>query len=256
MTIHQNLFPKNTWNTKALLFLHLSLGLIILSWNIPSTRLIWDYVDQKCFIFLHNWIQTSTFWQNFWAIANHKRIDWLHDIFMTSFFLYYIKKGGMILRVKRIAELLISILCFFSVICLINKTLIPTYLSISRHSPSLTYEGAIRLSTKVDWLYVKDHSRTCFPADHGTTAVLFVTTVFFLMGRRVGFIGLLYGILFCLPRLVVGAHYLSDILIGSAGIALFALTWLYFTPAMFFLTKMAENIIYRCNRVFNRKITV
>lgn len=256
MTKYQNVFPQNTWNIKSLLFLHLSLGLVILSWTMPSTRLIWDYVDQKCFIFLHNWIQTSTFWQNFWAIANHKRVDWLHDVFMASFFLYYIKKGGATLRVKRMAELLISVLCFFSVICLINKTLIPTCFSISRHSPSLIYQGAIRLSTKINWLYIKDHSRTCFPADHGTTAVLFVRTVFFLMERKIGLIALLYGIIFCLPRLVLGAHYLSDILVGSAGIALFSLAWLYFTPAMFYLTKVTENIFYRCNRIFSRRINV
>lgn len=256
MTTHKNIFPQSTWNIKSLLFFHLSLGLIILSWNIPVTRSIWDYVDQKSFFFLHKWILTSTFWQNFWAIANHKRVDWLHDILMASFFFYYIKQGKLNIRIKRIAELFVSILCFSSVICLINKTLIPTYLCISRHSPSLMYEGAIRLSTKINWLYIKDHSRTCFPADHGTTAVLFVTTVFFLMGRRMGFIALLYGIIFCLPRLVVGAHYLSDILIGSAGIGLSALAWLYFTPAMFFLTNIAENIINRCNRILNRKITV
>lgn len=256
MTTPTNVFPQSTWKIKSLLFFHLSLGLIILSWNIPVTRSIWDYVDQKSFFFLHKWIFTSTFWQNFWAIANHKRIDWLHDIFMGSFFFYYIQQGKVDMRVKRIAELLVSILCFSTVICLINKTLIPAYLCISRHSPSLMYEGAIRLSTKINWLYIKDHSRTCFPADHGTTAVLFVTTVFFLMGRRIGFLALLYGIIFCLPRLVVGAHYLSDILIGSAGIGLFALAWLYFTPAMFSLTKIVENIINRCNRIVNRKITV
>lgn len=256
MKTHKNIFPKSTWNIKSLLLFHLSLGVIILSWNIPFTRSIWDYVDQKSFFFLHKWILTSTFWQNFWAIANHKRVDWLHDVLMASFFFYYIKQGEVHIRIKRIAELFVSILSFSSVICLINKILIPTYLSISRHSPSLVYESAIRLSTKINWLYIKDHSRTCFPADHGTTAVLFITTVFFLMGRRMGFIALLYGILFCLPRLVVGAHYLSDILIGSVGIGLSALAWLYFTPAMFFLTNMAENIINRCNRILNRKITV
>lgn len=256
MTTRKNVFPLSTWNVKSLLFFHLSVGLIILSWNISITRSIWDQIDQKFFFFLHKWILTSPFWQNFWAIANHKRVDWLHDIFMGSFFFYYIKKGKENMRIKRIAELLISILCFSIIICLINKTIIPAYLCLSRHSPSLMYEGAIRLSTKINWLYIKDHSRTCFPADHGTTAVLFVTTVFFLMGRKIGFMALLYGIIFCLPRLVVGAHYLSDILIGSAGIGLLALAWLYFTPAMFFLTKMAENIISRCNQILIRKTTV
>lgn len=256
MKTQHNGFPQNAWNIKSLLLLHFCLGVIILSWLFPVSRPIWDYIDQRCFMFLHKWIYTSTFWQNFWAIANHKRVDWLHDICMTSFFFYYIRKGGTTMRVKRIAELFISILCFFSVICLINKTLIPNFFCISRHSPSLIYEGAIRLSTKINWLYIKDHSRTCFPADHGTTAVLFVTTVFFLMGRKIGLIALIYGIIFCLPRLVVGAHYLSDILIGSSGIGLFALAWLYFTPAMFLLTRMTANIIDGCNKIFNRKITV
>lgn len=256
MATQENRFPQKNWQVRPLLMLHLSLGIVILSWIIPSTRFAWDYIDQKCFTFLHSWIQTSVFWQNFWAIANHKRVDWLHDIFMGSFFLYYIKKGGAILRVRRIAELIISILCFFSVICIINKTLIPAYFSISRYSPSLVYESAIRLSTKINWLYIKDHSRTCFPADHGTTAVLFIGTVFFLMGRRIGIFALLYGTLFCLPRLIVGAHYLSDILVGSAGIALFSLAWLYFTPAMFYLTKATENIFYRCNRIYSRRINV
>lgn len=256
MRNHQNIFPRNMWDIQSLLLVHIGIGIIILSWIIPSTRYIWDCIDQKCFTFLHHWIQTSIFWQNFWAIANHKRIDWLHDIFMGSFFLYYIKKGGIELRARRFAELLVSILCFFSIICLINKTFIPAYFSISRYSPSLVYENAIRLSTKINWLYVKDHSRTCFPADHGTTAVLFIRTVFFLMGRRTGIVAFIYGIIFCLPRLIVGAHYVSDILVGSASIALLGLAWLYSTPAMFYLTNVFENTIYKCNRAVNRKLNV
>ena len=93
-------------------------------------------------------------------------------------------------------------------------------------------------------------SQSSFPSDH---AVLFfaLATGIFLASRRAGWFSLVYGTtVICLPRLYLGAHYLTDILAGAAiGIFLawlanrqairkpltsWALQWLDARPAQFY----------------------
>lgn len=241
----QKNYPQKNWNIKSLIFVHLFVIFLLSTWYLPLTRTAWNLIDQQVFFLLNASLKHS-FWQNFWALANHKKTDWLHDVFMLLFFFFYIKKAlGKKEKVQRASELIASILFFALTIFTINKTLVPNFFHLSRSSPSITYEGAIRLSQILDWLAIKDYSRCCFPADHGTTASLFVGTIYLLMGRKAGFIALLYGIFFCLPRLVVGAHFTTDILIGSVPIALIALGWAYLSPFFFHFTSIIAKIMHR-----------
>ena len=104
-------------------------------------------------------------------------------------------------------------------ICLVNGILFPEFIHIPRKSPTMVDKTAFRLSSVIDWITVKDHSRKSFPGDHATTAVLFTWMIFYLMGWRKGLLAIFYAVFFCLPRLITGAHWLTDVLIGSGSIA-------------------------------------
>lgn len=233
-------------NYKKLFIPPFCVFLLFFTWINPHTRPLWDLLDQKTFDFLNPWVQTSPFWQNFWAFAGHRMMDWIHDIVMLLFFALNIKWAHSALKKRKVAELVFSIVFIALIICLVNGILFPEFIHIPRKSPTMVDKEAFRLSSVIEWTKVKDHSRKSFPGDHATTAILFTSLVFHLMGRKMGFIALLYAIFFCLPRLIVGAHWLTDNLMGSASIAILATSLAFGTP----FAKVCINLLEKC---FKRK---
>lgn len=230
-----------TWNFRGF---GIAVGAVILligSLFFPPTRYIWDLIDQNLFLLINSWIATNPLSQNIVAILNYKRFDWVHDLVFLTFFIIYVKNAPREKRLYRIAQVLFAVLLAALVILYINKTLLSTTYRINRDSPSLYFPNCTRLSEKVTWLFVKDYSRCSFPADHGTTACLFIGVIHILMGARAGLFATLYALFFVSPRLIVGAHWLTDILVGSASIAILALAIGYCTPlAELFVQKITK----------------
>lgn len=217
-------------NYKKLLIPLVIVALIWASWLAPWTRPTWDLIDQKTFQFLNSWVHHSSFWQNFWAFTGTRAMDWIHDVVMLLFFLVSIKSAHEALRMRKIAELIFSIFFIALVICMVNGILFPEFIHMPRKSPTMVDKEAFRLGSVIDWINVKDHSRKSFPGDHATTGVLFACLIFHLMGKRLGFLAILYAIFFCLPRLIAGAHWLTDNLMGSASIAIGLTSLAFGTP--------------------------
>ena len=223
---------------KKLLICHLIIAILYLTWLIPPFSAAWQWIDVKAYPLLASLLTPNPTIRGFWAICNSPWIDWFHDIIIASFLIYYIFKGP---KLKRLANVLTAILFAALIITVVNRVH-PT--RVQRKSPTKVYKWtAPRLSKEVTWVKVKDKSSASFPSDHAVTALLFVGIIFILMGPRMGLLASYYGIFFILPRLVVGAHWLSDIFVGSASIALFALSWFYGTP-------LAQRISYMIERGF------
>jgi membrane-associated phospholipid phosphatase len=108
-----------------------------------------------------------------------------------------------------------------------------------RSSPTLVTPDAVRLSELVTWIKVKDRGSTTFPGDHAL--VIFSTVGFFWIcaGRYLGVIATTLLIPFTLPRLIGGAHWISDILVGALSMALLLLSLSYATP---FAARLANAI--------------
>jgi len=229
---------------KRFFFLSLITILILCStWMLKPFSSYWQKLDESAFFFLNNWIATNPFWQKFWAIINHKQTDWVFDIVMLSFFIPYIFMGDKKLRITRAKNVLIVIACIGFTIIFFNRYLAVKWLHLHRLSPSLVFEDAPRLSDLVPWIKNKVTSRNCFPADHGTTACLFAISVFLLMGRKIGILATIVATFFILPRLIVGAHWLSDVLVGALSIALFSMgvVSLILTPKERHAPKLQKN---------------
>ena len=238
---------KVKMNYKKLLIPLLIVLLTYISWMIPWTRHLWDIIDLKTFNYLNTWVQSSPFWQNFWAFTGHRIMDWIHDGLMLLFFLVGIIKVPIALKKRKIAELIFCA-CFIAlVISLVNGMLFPEFIHMPRKSPKMVDPEAFRLSSVIEWTKVKDHSRKSFPGDHGTTAALFACLIFHLKGRKIGLLALAYAVFFCLPRLVVGAHWLTDTLIGSASIGILATSLAFGTPLAATCIQWIEKLLQRTN---------
>ncbi len=205
---------------------------MILLWSLftPATKIFWETIDVAFFKTINSTLKGNPNWQLFWAFANHKIADWVEDLCVLCFFFAYVIQARKGLRLRRVAELLFSVLYIALIIYFVNKTLFREYLEIPRLSPTLSVDNSVHLSQEIPWLSIKDDSAKSFPGDHGTTALLFAASFSYFAGRRLGFLAFLYATFLCLPRLITGAHWLSDVLVGSGCITIFFLGWAFCTP--------------------------
>jgi len=231
------------WNLKKLLIPPAIMLTVLLSWLSPLFRPYWDALDAKTFSLLNPWVQTNPFWQHFWAFASTRTMDWIHDGIMFCFFFIGVRKAVLAHRRKKIAECIFAVLCIALTICLVNGILFPEFIHLPRKSPTMIDKTAFRLSSVIDWAGVKDHSRKSFPGDHATMAVLFVSFIYHLMGWRLGLMATLYGIFFCLPRLILGAHWLTDVAIGSAFIGITMSSLFMGSPLYYYIVSGIEWLI-------------
>ncbi len=204
--------------------------LLYATWLLPGTRDVWAFIDRHVFLFLNSWIAKSPFWQHFWAYANHNLTDWLFDVVMLAFFSLYVINAPRYLRVRCTVEVIYTIALFSLTIVLINHYFFGKFIHWKRYSPTLVIEGSTRLSEIIQGVKIKDASRRSFPGDHGTTCLLFVLTIYLKMGARYGLLALGVTSFFILPRMILGAHWFSDIAVGSLSIALFALAVGHISP--------------------------
>jgi membrane-associated phospholipid phosphatase len=94
-------------------------------------------------------------------------------------------------------------------------------------------------------MVIKDETVTCFPGDHATTLLLFTVLYSFYAGRKLGTIASLYALFRLFPRLIVGAHWASDIIVGSGCLVLFFLSLALCTPFHLWCVDKIEKIITR-----------
>jgi len=175
------------------------------------------------------------------ALANHELADWFEDLCILGFYLAAILKSERRERLRKCAEFLFCIALTALTIILVNRLFFRDFLHLRRMSPSLALEQFVNLSYAVEWIECKVHSNKSFPGDHATTALMFALSYAYVTRGKLGLFALLYGLLLCLPRLAVGAHWLSDLIVGSGCIVMLSISWAFFTP----LARWSINSIER-----------
>lgn len=240
----QTLTAPHAWKLKILLLCHVIAALLFASLFWPVTKVYWEMVDVAFFKMVNSTLRDRPTWQLFWACANHKLADWVEDLFVLGFFIAYVRNAHRSLRKRKVSELLFCIIYIGAIIYFINRMLFRENLSIPRLSPTLVVDDSVRLSEEITWMSIKDDSSKSFPGDHGTTALLFAASFSYLAGWRLGILASLYAAFLCMPRLITGAHWLSDVIVGSGTITIVFLSWAFCTP-------MFSRFTQGCERFFS-----
>lgn len=102
-------------------------------------------------------------------------------------------------------------------------------LPVSRPSPTLTFEDSLRVG-KITGISTKDASTDSFPGDHGMMLLIFAGFMWRYFGGKAFALGLLIFCVFALPRMMIGAHWFTDIAVGSLSIIFVGLPWILLTP--------------------------
>lgn len=211
----------------------LSLGVIAFLWATflsPGTAQLWQTVDTALFKALNGMLKDNKMLQYFWAAINHKTMDLVEDVVFLLFFAWGIKAAPKEMRWKKATQFLVVILLAGSVIFFINRNLLRHAALFPRESPSLVVSPCVKITEEITWVGLKDETIASFPGDHATTLLLFGFLFSAFVPRKLALCAWAYVLFRILPRLVVGAHWFSDIAVGSVTISLFFAACFLYTP--------------------------
>jgi len=209
-------------NRKTLFGLIL-LGVAYLTYYALPHEYLWEAIDRHFFHFLNRLLSFGKGIQIAVAIGNHKLHDWLVDALFISLLIRYIFEKTDKARLTKALECALVLMVMGFVIFVINRNILYYWEPVQAISPSRKYSSYLYLNDLVPFLKTKMHAKgSSFPGDHATTAFLFYFLIRPLFSIHVRRFTLLYVILISLPRLIVGAHNLSDILIGSSSVVFLA----------------------------------
>lgn len=234
---------QRIWYPLPFLLCHLFALLIFGSWLFEPSRALWDALDNELFFLLNGLLAEGGWRVSFWAALNTKIADVMIGLGMILFFFVFIFTGPKSLRIERL-----SMFGVMSGMILLSQEsgLLDIYkelLAMQRFSPSLVLEPVYRLSELVPHIKAKDFSYGSFPGDHAIVTMIWVGSAWFFASWRWGLAATFIGGLILLPRMVAGAHWLSDNLVGSSLPVLLMLAWILCTPLGYYLQRLGVWIL-------------
>lgn len=226
--------PTQKWQVNRLFTLLGLTTLLAISWLWAPLRTCWQSADLALFYSLNRPIAESHLYALGWAIMNMRPVDALVGVLLFSLIL----RGGWTVPASRVRHTMIAmvVLLLWMVLLRVGFTSLLDAIHWSRASPSETLSDAIKLTQVFPgWdekYHLKDGSPISFPGDHASVLLIWAMWVSRFVSPAKQAIVWCLALFFSLPRLVAGAHWLSDDLVGGLAIALFAYGTAVHTPLL------------------------
>lgn len=196
---------------------------LFFSWMLPVNHGFWFPVDVGVFRYFNNQLVESRVFLWLVAIANNRAFDGFSLVAMgLLMFSYWLKQTPN----GRRQIMIIGVVMLMTAVVL-NQ--LGQQLPVQRHSPTLWFTDAHRVSDLVS-IPTKDASTDSFPGDHGLMLMIFCGFMLRYFGLRAFAISLIIFVVFSLPRIMIGAHWFTDIFVGSLSVILVGLPWVLMTP--------------------------
>jgi len=198
--------------------------LLFLCWYLPENHGIWLYLDAAIFHFFNRPLADHRAYVWFLAIVNNRAFDACSLLAMGTLMLQFWLRGDPVER-RRI--IIIGLVMLLSAI-IINQ-LAQALMPVKRASPTLFFNDALRVSNVLH-ISTKDASKDSFPGDHGMMLLIFCAFMWRYFGQKTFRRALVIFVIFAIPRVMIGAHWMTDIVIGSLSSVLIGLPWVLLTP--------------------------
>lgn len=222
MSSHSNIHGQ--WRPQILIFTNLFAIILFASWLLEPTRSLWMELDVWAFWAMNNSLAEGRVWQWFWAITNNRAFDLVPAFCMLLLYGHY-SLGRDRQNLNRYIAIGILMLITVLVASQLGKAI-----PIKRPSATFDFPEALRISQLVPEILTKDTASDSFPGDHGLVLLLYAGFVAFFMPRIYGIIAALMVIPFTMPRLMSGAHWLTDEIVGAIAVGAITLSWVLATP--------------------------
>lgn len=208
-----------------LIFLFNFSGLaLFFSWYLSALQGFWFALDSAIFHFFNQLLPASHTFLWLVAITNNRAFDGLSLLAMGGLMLWFWLKEN---RAGR-RHLFIIILVMLFIAVLLNQ-LAHAILPVKRASPTLFFADSWRVE-KLLHIPTKDASGNSFPGDHGMMLLIFSAIIWRYFGKAAFAVSLIIFVFFSLPRVMIGAHWFTDIAVGSLSVVLVGLPWWLLTP--------------------------
>lgn len=216
------------WNPIRIVVLHGLAVLLAVSIFWPPSAVVWRELSSAAFYSLNGSLAWGQSWAVIWAALNTRAFDAIGALGMLIPLIWYLYDARHVERTERLSRASLVIVAVAAMVG-ISKILLP---GMRYPSPSLILEPFYSLRGLVPGLDAKITSTQSFPGDHAVFVFTYLAVGFAAIGRKYAFLGLLLGTLYVVPRLVSGAHWLSDNLVGGGVAALVAYGWAVHSPAL------------------------
>lgn len=217
--------PKYFFYSPLWIISHLALIAALLLWFNPLTHQFFQHLDELVFLKLNGSLVGEPFWQVFWGLLNDRRETKLNLLFAAVINIWAILvTEEKSLRHQRIKQTVYFWICF-QIGFMLQEGIFNHWLHIARESPSLVITPLVKLSQVLQNPNLKEVTKHSFPSGHAFALIYWASFTLLCAPKRISIIGLVFAVLFCLPRLFIGAHWLSDEVFSI----LMALVWLSWT---------------------------
>jgi len=218
---------------------------LFLSWYLPVNHGAWFTLDSAIFHFFnHLLVESRTF---LWlvAITNNRGFDACSLLAMGCVMLTFWVKADSVGR-RRIVAIGLTMLITALVINQLAQHLYP----VKRASPTLYFSDIWRVSELLN-IPTKDASKDSFPGDHGMMLLIFSTFMLRYFGVKTFIVSLIIFVVFAFPRVMIGAHWFSDIAVGSLSAVLIGLPWVLLTSYSDKVISLSDRYLPIKNKQFN-----
>ena len=212
---------------------------LFLSWFLPANHGGWFTLDSAIFFFFNRHLATDPAFLHLVAITNNRAFDVISLLAMGLLYLYFYLKQDAAGR----RRLVITGVVMLLTAVVLNQ--LGHLLPVKHPSPTLTFDNIHRVS-ELTGIPTKDASGDSFPGDHGMMLIIFSCFMLRYFGRGAFAVALLITLIFSLPRVMIGAHWFTDIAVGSLSVVLVGASWVLMTPC-------SDWIIERLNRLLPGK---
>ncbi|ENR6206966.1 phosphatase PAP2 family protein [Serratia marcescens] len=226
-------------NLPFILFFNLLGVALFLSWFLPANHGGWFTLDSAIFFFFNRHLATDPAFLHLVAITNNRAFDVISLLAMGLLYLYFYLKQDAAGR----RRLVITGVVMLLTAVVLNQ--LGHLLPVKHPSPTLTFDNINRVSA-LTGISTKDASGDSFPGDHGMMLIIFSCFMLRYFGRGAFAVALLITLIFSLPRVMIGAHWFTDIAVGSLSVVLVGASWVLMTPC-------SDWIIERLNRLLPGK---
>jgi membrane-associated phospholipid phosphatase len=233
------------WQFKKLIRVYTVFLVLVLLFLIPLTRALIHLIDVKGAYFFNSFLTENLFWHTVWNFLRSSKMDWCYDFIILGFAIYYVRTKERA-YVRKIAECVF--LLIFTVVCFLplHRGPIQKIVRPLRICPLGTFDDIKPLSKKVTGESRKGYTDNSYPSDHGYTVFMFIFACLFLRGWKFGLSAFFVSMPLICARFVTGTHWISDVTMGSIPIALFNMSWFFYSPL--------RGIFYAVNKSYLKRI--
>ena len=213
---------------------------LFLSWYLPANHGFWFPLDSGIFHFFNQLLAKSQAFLWLVAVTNNRAFDGFSLLAMGCLMLSFWRKEDAAGRRRIIAIGLVMLLT-----AVVVNQLAQGLMPVKRSSPSLFFPDINRVSELLH-ISTKDASKDSFPGDHGMMLLIFSAFMLRYFGKKAFGVALIIVVVFVFPRVMIGAHWLTDIVVGSLSAVLIGLPWCLMTP-------LSDRLIALFDRYLPRK---